>query len=152
MRDRLLVVAGKLERSVGGPSVQNFLAPNATRRTLYAHLDRLNVPGVYRTFDFPSPDATSARRDQTTVPPQALFLMNHPFVAECAKNLVGRPDVAAITKPGRKLERVYAILFARPPTDRERMLGAEVLAADPANGWPRLAHALLMTNEFLFVD
>jgi hypothetical protein len=86
------------------------------------------------------------------VPPQALFLMNHPFVAECAKNLVGRPDVAAIAESGRKLERVYAILFGRPPTDRERVLATEVLAADPANGWPRLAHALLMTNEFLFVD
>src|SRR3954469_16913079 len=99
MRDRLLVVAGKLERSVGGPSVQNFLAPNASRRTLYAHLDRLNVPGVYRTFDFPSPDATSAKRDQTTVPPQALFLMTHPFVAECAKNVPRRSDVGSITDP-----------------------------------------------------
>ena len=53
MRDALLSAAGKLDRTVGGPSVQNFLAPTATRRTLYAHLDRLNVPGVYRTFDFP---------------------------------------------------------------------------------------------------
>ena len=51
-----------------------------------------------------------------------------------------------------KLDRVYAILYGRPPTDRERALAAEVLAADPANGWPRFAHALLMTNEFLFVD
>jgi hypothetical protein len=152
MRDSLLAVSGKLDRSVGGPSVQNLLAPNATRRTLYAHLDRLNVPGVYRTFDFPSPDSTSARRDQTTVPPQALFLMNHPFVAECAKNLVGRPDVASITEPGQKVDRVYAILFARPPADRERALASELLAADPGGGWPRLAHALLMTNEFLFVD
>jgi hypothetical protein len=152
MRDALLAVGGKLDRTVGGPSVQNFLAPNATRRTLYAHLDRLNVPGVYRTFDFPSPDSTSARRDQTTVPPQALFLMNHPFVAECARNLVQRPDLASLTEPARRLDRVYAILFARPPTDRERALATEVLAADPAGGWPRFAHALLMTNEFLFVD
>jgi hypothetical protein len=152
MRDALLAASGKLDRTVGGPSVQNFLAPTATRRTLYAHLDRLNVPGVYRTFDFPSPDATSAKRDQTTVPPQALFLMNHPFVAACANNLVHRPDVSALTDPARKLDRVYAILFARPPTGRERALAADVLAADPANGWSRFAHALLMTNEFLFVD
>jgi hypothetical protein len=152
MRDALLAASGKLDRAIGGPSVQNFLAPNATRRTLYAHLDRLNVPGVYRTFDFPSPDSTSARRDQTTVPPQALFLMNHPFVAECAKNLVGRPEVASLTDPARKLDRIYAILFARPPTDRERALATEMLAADPKGAWPRFAHALLMTNEFLFID
>jgi hypothetical protein len=152
MRDALLAAAGKLDRTVGGPSVPNFLAPAATRRTLYAHLDRLNVPGVYRTFDFPSPDATSARRDQTTVPPQALFLMNHPFVAEGAKNLVRRPDVASAADPRQKLDRVYAILFGRPPTDRERAIAAEVLAGDADTAWPRLAHALLMTNEFLFVD
>jgi hypothetical protein len=152
MRDALLAASGRLDRAVGGPSVQNFLATSANRRTLYAHLDRLNLPGVYRTFDFPSPDATNAKRDQTTVPPQALFLMNHPFVAECAKNLLRRPDVAVLTDPDRKLNRVYEILYGRPPTDRERALAAEVLAADPANGWPRFAHALLMTNEFLFVD
>jgi mono/diheme cytochrome c family protein len=152
MRDALLAASGKLDRSVGGPSVQNFLAPNATRRTLYAHLDRLNVPGVYRTFDFPSPDATNARRDQTTVPPQALFLMNHPFVTECARNLVQRPDVASLAEPKRKLDRIFALLFSRSPTDRERALATEVIGTDPANGWPRFAQALLMTNEFLFVD
>lgn len=152
MRDSLLAASGKLDRTVGGPSVHNFLAGNATRRTLYAHLDRLNVPGVYRTFDYPSPDSTSAKRSETTVPPQALFLMNHPFVMECAKNLVSRADVASISDPNKKLERVFAILFSRPPTDRERALAAEVLAADPAKTWPRFAHALLMTNEFMFVD
>jgi hypothetical protein len=152
MRDSLLAAAGKLDQKKGGPSVQGFLAPTATRRTLYAHLDRLNVPGVYRTFDFPFPDATSARREQTTVPPQALFLMNHPFVAECAKNLLRRPDVTSLSDPNRRLDRVYAILYARRPTEQERGLAREVLAGDPANGWPRFVHALLMTNEFLFVD
>jgi mono/diheme cytochrome c family protein len=152
MRDAFVAASGKLDRTVGGPSVQNFLAVNANRRTLYAHLDRLNVPGVYRTFDYPSPDATSPRRDQTTVPPQALFLMNHPFVAACAKDVVLRPDVAIVTDPMQKLDRVYAILYGRTPTEKERALAIEVLGTDPATAWPRLAHALLMTNEFLFVD
>jgi hypothetical protein len=152
MRDSLLAAAGKLDRTVGGPSVQNFLAANATRRTMYGHLDRLNVPGVYRTFDYPSPDSTSAKRDQTTVPPQALFLMNHPFVAECAKNLVERPDVAAIMDQDKKLDRVFAILYGRRPTERERVLANEIHANERAKAWLRFAHALLMTNEFMFVD
>ncbi|HMF17338.1 MAG TPA: PSD1 and planctomycete cytochrome C domain-containing protein, partial [Gemmataceae bacterium] len=84
MRDALLAVGGKLDRRIGGPSVSNITAPGSTRRTLYGHLDRLNLPGLYRTFDFPSPDATSAQRDLTTVPQQALFMMNNPFVLECA--------------------------------------------------------------------
>jgi hypothetical protein len=152
MRDALLAVGGNFDHAIGGPSVQNFLAPTANRRTLYAHLDRLNVPGVYRTFDFPSPDSTSAKRDQTTVPPQALFLMNHPFVAACAKNVTRRPDVSSLTEPASKLDRVFAILFGRPPTARERALALEVVSTDPVSAWPRFVHALLMSNEFLFID
>jgi hypothetical protein len=60
--------------------------------------------------------------------------------------------VSSLTEPASKLDRVYAILFGRPPTNRERALALDMPAADPANGWPRLAHALLMTNEFLFLD
>jgi hypothetical protein len=66
--------------------------------------------------------------------------------------VVRRPDVSSRVDSNRRLDRVYAILFGRPPFDREREIASEVLAADPAGGWPRLAHALLMTNEFLFVD
>ena len=109
-----------------------------------AHLDRLNLPGVYRTFDFPDPDATSPQRDQTTVPPQALFLMNHPFVAECAKNLRPPAGRGALDGPGRKLNRVYRDPV-RPAAERPgagpRRRG---LAADPAGGVaaarPRPAH------------
>ena len=152
MRDALLTVAGRLDRIVGGPSARDFLAPAATRRTLYAHLDRLNVPGVYRTFDFPAPDSTSPKRDQTTVPPQALFMMNHPFVAECARNVLKRPDVAGEAEPGNRLAHLYAVLFGRPPTSREKALALELVADHSAANWPRLVQALLMTNEFLFVD
>src|SRR5262249_57722730 len=72
-RDALLAVSGRLSAIVGGPSVKDAFAPADTRRTLYAYLDRLNVPGLYRTFDFPSPDATSPQRDATTVPQPPLF-------------------------------------------------------------------------------
>src|SRR4051794_11738798 len=87
-RDALLLVGGKLNRTIGGPSVRDPLAAKANRRTLYSYLDRLNVPSLFRTFDFPSPDATSPQRDSTTIAPQALFLMNHPFVMECARDVL----------------------------------------------------------------
>src|SRR5207249_11940041 len=65
-RDALLAAAGRLDRRLGGPSVKEIVAQEARRRTLYAYLDRLNVPGLFRTFDFPNPDATSSGRDTTT--------------------------------------------------------------------------------------
>ena len=93
MRDALLAVAGRLDHSIGGPPFASPTDPATRRRTLYAQIDRLNLPGLYRTFDFPDPNATSPRRDQTTVPPQALFLMNHPFV---------RAEAEAMLQPARR--------------------------------------------------
>src|SRR5262249_53490464 len=76
LRDSLLAVSGTLDDKIGGPSV-NLLA-GSNRRSVYGFIDRLALPGLLRTFDFPSPDATSAQRDNTTVAPQALYLMNGP--------------------------------------------------------------------------
>ena len=55
-------------------------------RSIYGFIDRQNLPGVFRTFDFASPDATVGQRHTTATPPQALFLMNAPFVVEQARH------------------------------------------------------------------
>jgi hypothetical protein len=151
-RDALLAVSGRLNRTVGGPSVADLTSPAATRRTLYGHLDRLNVPGLYRTFDFPSPDATSPQRDATTVAPQALFLMNHPFGVECARRLVHRPDVAAEKDVVSKVTRLYRLLCGRPPRTVESQLAEEYLRDGGDVAWERYGQALLMSNEFVFID
>src|SRR5438445_12600390 len=113
-RDALLAVAGALDQRVGGPSFKDLTASQSTRRTVYAYLDRLNVPGLFRTFDFPSPDATSPERDVTTVAPQALFLMNNPFLLECARGLVRRPELAAEKEFLAKIGRLHLLCYGRP--------------------------------------
>lgn len=151
-RDALLAVAGKLNRTVGGPSMRDPFSGN--RRTLYSHLDRLNVPGLFRTFDFPSPDATNPQRDTTTVATQALFLMNHPFVMDCARQLIARPDMTTLKETPAKVQRLHQLLFGRSATSEEIRLATEYLGAQansPA-GWERYAHALLLVNEFVMVD
>jgi hypothetical protein len=152
-RDALLAVAGALDRRLGGPPVQGITTPGATRRTVYGFLDRLNVPGLYRSFDFPSPDATSPQRDTTTVPQQALFLMNNPFVLDCARKLVQRPEVAGEQDAGKRVERLYRLLYGRPPAEEETALAREYLGDNPAPvAWERFAQALLLANEFVFID
>ena len=94
-RDSLLAVSGRLDHAIGGPPMPGLTGATANRRTLYGFVDRLNLPGLYRTFDFPDPSTTSPRRDQTTVAPQALFLMNHPFVIDAARAILARPEIAA---------------------------------------------------------
>jgi hypothetical protein len=150
-RDTLLAVSGRLDRSVGGPPAGDALS--TTRRTLYARLDRLNVPGLYRAFDFPSPDATSPRRDSTTTAPQALFLMNHAFPAECGKHLLSRPDLKEAAEPAIRSARIFRAVLARPATPAEARLAAGFLGEKPdAAAWERFTHALLLSNELVFVE
>jgi hypothetical protein len=153
-RDALLAVAGRLDETVGGPPVKENFAPAATRRTLYSFVDRFNLPGIFRTFDFPSPDATSPERPQTTVPQQALFFMNHPLVIEAAKALLARPDVASQTDPAAKIARLVRLAFGRQPSGEELSWALQFVgpAADRPAVWNELAQGLLAANEFVFID
>jgi mono/diheme cytochrome c family protein len=153
-RDALLAVSGRLDGTIGGPPMPNLTAPTAHRRALYGFVDRLNLPGLYRTFDFPDPNATSPRRDQTIVPPQALFFMNHPFVIDAARVLVARPEIAGSTNFSARIERIYRLIYNRPPDSEDSASAREFLDSAPLQParWQALAQALLMTNEFVFID
>ncbi len=117
MRDALLTVAGCLDRSVGGPSFDIEATPAVTRRTLYAHIDRQNLPGQFRTFDFANPDNHAARRPDTTVPQQALYLMNSPFLQEMAMRTEGRVDSTRSCE--ERIRAVYGMVYGRDATDEE---------------------------------
>ena len=94
MRDSMLAVAGRLDVTIGGPAVDLLAQPFVPRRTVYGFIDRQNLPGLFRTFDFASPDTHAPQRYTTTVPQQALFLMNSPFAVQQAKAIAARPEVA----------------------------------------------------------
>ena len=112
-RDAWLMAAGRLSLEVGGAPLPLFAAGNQ-RRTLYTMVDRENLPAVMRTFDFANPDLSIPQRTETTVPQQALFGMNHPFVVQQAKALLGRADVRGADAAGR-VKRIYGHLFQRAP-------------------------------------
>jgi len=158
LRDSFLAVSGKLDHTVGGPSINMLASPAIPRRTVYASIDRLALPSLFRTFDFPSPDATNPQRDNTTVAPQALFLMNHPFPLETAQNLMNRSDVKAAVDFPSRLDSLYEIIFARHPTADERQWSQEFFQdsnkqmQETPEKWTIFAHALLLTNEFAFTE
>lgn len=153
LRDSLLVAADSLDARLGGPSLQLLGDGLTPRRTVYGFIDRMDVPSLLTTFDFPNPSATSSQRDATIVTPQALYLMNGPFVADVAARTTGRRDLQDLPTIDDKLTRLFQVLYAREPTDDERRALTTYLGPTPtADAWTRLAHALLMTNEFLYVD
>lgn len=117
MRDAILFVSGELDFAVGGPSVARIMSDSNRRRTIYTHIDRQNLPGVMRTFDFPPPDVSSGSRNKTTVPGQSLFLMNHPFVLSASRSLGDTAENCATIDEGVRF--LYQQLYHRNPTTQE---------------------------------
>ena len=116
-RDAWLRGAGKLDLTLGGRPLGLF-ASNNTRRTIYALVDRENLPAVMRTFDFANPDLSIPQRSETTVPQQALFGMNHPFVVQQARTLMAQPEIK-MAQGEAKVRAIYEQLFQREPTSDE---------------------------------
>jgi Protein of unknown function (DUF1553)/Protein of unknown function (DUF1549)/Planctomycete cytochrome C len=164
MRDSLLEVSGQLDKTIGGRAVSLTAVPSSPRRTVYGHINRQNLEGLFRTFDFASPDASTPQRPVTIVPQQALFLMNSPFAIEQAEHLARRLDALSPGETESRIQYLYQLLFSRPAEPHEVELGVRFLAsrsnAKPAadapkneiTPWPAYAQVLLETNEFMYVD
>ena len=129
LRDTVLAVAGTLDLNPGGLPDDLAQEPFTTRRTVYGYIDRQNLPGMFRTFDYPNPDTSTAQRFATTVPQQGLFMMNSPFVQEQARRLVHRPDVREAGADQAKIGALYRVVFQRAPESDEMKLAMAFLTA-----------------------
>lgn len=136
MRDTLLAISGGLDQTIGGRAVEMTTEPFTVRRTVYGFVERQNLPGLFRTFDFASPDTTSPQRFSTTVPQQALFLMNSPFVIERARGLLARPEVKAAVSDEQKIQQLYRIAFQRAADRDEVKLARQFVAGQMRDDAP----------------
>jgi mono/diheme cytochrome c family protein len=157
-RDTLLAISGQLDQTMFGRAVELTKSPFPRRRAVYGFIDRQDLPNLYRVFDLASPDSSSPRRPRTTVPQQALFLMNSPFVIEQAKALAAQPTVAAASDSDAKITTLYREIFNRPPDSEELAIGRDYLTATSPPDTKQLspleqyAQLLLLTNEVMYVD
>ena len=180
LRDSLLFAAGGLKlEPVGGPSFAPEVAPAALeglsmkgaawvpsppdqqgRRSVYVFAKRGLLPPLLTTFDFPDTTLPSCRRDVTTVPTQALALLNNPFVHEQSWALAKRVGTAGV--PADRVRRAWRLALARDPRPGELAAAVAHLERqarhfagrpDPAlDALASLCHVLLNTNEFVYVD
>jgi hypothetical protein len=170
LRDSILVACKQLDTTIGGPSIKMINSPFSDRRTLYAYIDRQNLPGVFRSFDFASPETHVPNRLSTTVPQQGLFMMNSPmldhYAMEMARRVVdeyrfvetGSPDLMMV-KNREMIRELFQSILLREPTESQvqRSIGfLEIDAREPQDAsqlpWLDLIKALLCTNELCFVD
>jgi hypothetical protein len=182
LRDAMLVVSGKLDPRVGGP---NILAPGLAqadamnqsteynyvfkdfRRSVYTPAFRNRMHELFEVFDFADQNATVARRNVTTVAPQALFMLNSPFVMELARFAAERTlDIHALSNDER-IERAFREALGRRPSDAERAIARAAIAtdespADKSEGaessdsqqqkWATLYQGLFGSIDFRYVE
>ncbi len=198
VRDSILALGGQLDLTMGGHPVRLELGEGgfSHRRTLYGMVDRRNLPELYSQFDFANPDITTGKRYETTVPQQALFMMNSPLVVELARKLVNESAFKVLVGEESRIRFLYERIFQREPTAVEIKLGLDFIEESPADetitaearqhmkdlrqernnpprkgggramtmvslgpnqirpigSWVKYAHALLQTNEAIFIN
>ncbi len=142
IRDSLLFLTGKLDRSEGGPPVDG----GSYRRSVYLRVQRNNLDPFLGAFDAPVPSSSRGKRDATNVPAQALALMNSPQVAKWAVDWSKR--AGSETDAPARVRRLFLEAFGRPPSDGELQ---DSLAFLGTSNLDALAHALLNAKEFIYV-
>jgi Protein of unknown function (DUF1549)/Protein of unknown function (DUF1553)/Planctomycete cytochrome C len=127
VRDSILVVAGNLDKRLGGPS--EALTPTFLRRTVYGKVGRYKLDDYLQLFDFPTPAISAEKRFTTTVPLQRLFLMNSDFVQieseEIAKRVTAEPNNRA------RVRKLYQLVYGREAAESEIAVAIDYLKNEP---------------------
>jgi len=161
LRDSVLAVSGKLDLTMGGPSVEQFFfkddhspvydyarydpdAPGNYRRSVYRFLVRSMPDPLMERFDCPDVSMITAKRTSTITAIQALALLNNPFILKQAEHMAERLKADPDPVPA-----AFRLSLQRSPNQKER---ATLTAYLQREGLVNLCRLLLNTNEFLFVD
>jgi hypothetical protein len=165
VRDTMLAVGGNINLEVGGEPVFPFMSkeilagqfrgkwentpegPAAWRRGVYVYRRRSLPYPMFDTFDHPDMNITAGARHVSTVPTQALTLLNNPFVLSQAKRLADR-----VSREARGLraqvDLAYRIALARPATEREFAIGVDLIEKQSLASF---THVLLNLDEFMYL-
>jgi hypothetical protein len=153
VRDAMLSVGGRLDRTPGGPAADGIVTP---RRSLYIQTARWDRSSFAMLFDAANPDASTEKRNPSTVAPQALLFLNHPFVLAQARHLAERLVAESSGDESARIEQAYRLLFGRSARPEEVEVCRRFLARPgrPRSeaDWQGLAHVLLCSNEFVYID
>ena len=171
IRDSIMNTAGTLNRKMFGPSVKPWVSkdaintgstnkwpvnvkdgPDTWRRSIYVFMRRsMRVP-FFEVFDVPDGMQSRGVRELTTVPTQALMLMNNQFVRDQAAHFANRIRKAVGNDNLKHIvEEAYWLALSRSPTDEELSSSVELLSTE-GQSLENFCHILFTLNEFCYVD
>jgi len=159
IRDSILSASGTLDRTMFG---KGTLDQRSARRSVYFTVKRSQLIPLLKLFDAPDAMQGIAAREESTVAPQALALLNSPIIGEWATKLAARARPDANTSIDIAIDRAYKIAFARPASDEERLVMVEFIqrqkesrgndATAESLAVRDFCHLVLCMNEFIYVD
>ena len=178
LRDALLATAGRLDLSAFGPPeavtahadglVSADAKAESWRRSIYVLQRRTETLTILETFDLPQMSPNCVQRSVSTVAPQALHLLNDDAVHQLSHRLAERVADEAGENSRERIQRLFQIALARPPSEQElvqaeqalaqlserwRVNGDEEGAASPEDrALANLSHALMNSAAFLYLD
>ncbi len=154
MRDAMLKASGELNTTMGGRPFDMMSEPVIPRRSVYGFINRDIPSTLLTTFDGANPSACTAKRPETTVPQQTLFALNSNFIQDRAKALVQSPMIEEAKTEEQKVRLLYQQTLTRLPDPEEISMALQHIhgVESDSDPWQQLAHALLASNEFIFVD
>jgi hypothetical protein len=166
IRDAMLAVSGKLSTTPPKGSLASTPAnkkkavpPSQERpfRSIYLGIVRNGLPESLAIFDVADPSLVVGQREVTTVPAQALYLMNSPFVLTQAKGFADRLLARQDLEDGGRIALAFRLAYARTPTAQEReQVAAYVQGVQQTTSrqaaWTSLCHSLLASAEFRYLQ
>ncbi len=165
VRDSMLAVGGNINLAIGGEPIfpyipEDILAsqyrgkwentpdgPAAWRRGVYVYQRRSLPYPMFDTFDHPDLNASAGARNVSTVPTQALTLLNNPFVLSEARWLADRVRREA-SDPYSQVDLAYRIALARPASETEIGVGMDLVRKQSLESF---THVVLNLDEFLYM-
>jgi len=159
IRDSLLAVSGTLDKKMFG---KGTLDEKSLRRSVYFTIKRSQLIPLLQLFDAPDAMQGIASREQSTVAPQALAMMNSPIIRDLATRFAGRVRPDGHTPVPATIDHAYRVALSRPATDREKLTMHEfikrqtTLRGEDENAESLavqdFCHLMLCLNEFVFIE
>lgn len=171
IRDSLLSVSGRLvpslygrpilpPRTVEDSSKRLFSGPvdGDGRRSLYLMMSIMAPPKFLAAFDLPDLKLPSGRRNVTSVPTQALLMLNDPLVAQLSHHWAGELIKVQHHLPEDRIDVMFVTALGRKPSESERTRWVSLLKElstssnpmDDVAAWSQIAHTLFNTKEFIY--
>ncbi len=170
MRDAMLQISGELDLAVGGSLIPNGLAEDydfnhwEPRRSVYQPVFRNSLPQLFDPFDFANSSLPTGQRARSTTAPQALVLMNHPWVIGRAAHAAERFSACIDAEPELRmpavmLDRLCLECFGRTATEEERVMAVQFLEnldenvdSRPVERLQHLIQILFASLDFRYLD